>query len=339
MPRTKFGIRLFNFVPNGAKKARSDWDVYSETAIMAQRLGYDKISMSDHFFWSRRILRWADTLGAYDHHLFPPAQLELWTTLSSISQLVPKVGLVSHVNSVNFRPPSLVAKISSSLDVISGGRLEVGVGTGGDINETTAYGYPDPGTPTQKAERLTEFIDILKMMWTRRSSTYIGHYYSVKGAVCYPKPLQKPHPPLNIAGRHPATVAVAAKYADIYTPLLHCGTKEQLGPLKLLLSSFALEVDKAGRSRKNNEIEKTAVFKLLLAKNRNELEGKLKLWLPLGVARTDYMRWNLCATPEECVERYGEYIDAGVNTFLIDFLDAPTMEGMKLFAWDVIKKL
>jgi alkanesulfonate monooxygenase SsuD/methylene tetrahydromethanopterin reductase-like flavin-dependent oxidoreductase (luciferase family) len=336
--KPKFGVRLFNFVPNGGKKkARPDWDVYAETAIKAQQLGYDKISMCDHLFWSRRILKWADVLGAYDHHMFPPTQLELWTTLSSIAALVPKIRIVSHVNSVNFRPPSLVAKISSSLDVISGGRLEVGIGTGGDVNEAMAYGYPDPGAPAQKADRLVEFIKVLEMMWTKRSSTFKGSYYSVDKAMCEPKPVQKPHPPLNIAGRHPATVAVAARYADVYTPLIHCGTKEQLKPLIALLDAFAGETEKAGRSY--DKIEKTGVFKLLLARDKRDLEGKFKAWLPPGVARSDYMKWNLCATPEEVVERYGEYLDAGINTFLIDFLDAPTMDGLQLFASDVMKKL
>ncbi|NBS27815.1 MAG: LLM class flavin-dependent oxidoreductase [Actinobacteria bacterium] len=98
-----------------------------------------------------------------------------------------------------YRPPSLLAKITSSLDVISGGRLDWGIGAGWYENECRGYGYPFP-VPKDRIAMLREAVEIVTSMWTKSETTYDGKYYQLSRANCDPKPLQHPRPPIWIGG-------------------------------------------------------------------------------------------------------------------------------------------
>jgi len=140
--------------------------------------------------------------------------LESWTTLSALSTLTSKIRLGTMVSCNQHRNPALLAKSAATLDVLSNGRLEFGIGAGAQESEHLAYGFDFPKL-SDRVERLGEALEVVMGLWTQEKSTYQGKHYSLKDAVCEPKPLQKPHPPITVGGSEEKyTLKVTAKYAD-----------------------------------------------------------------------------------------------------------------------------
>ena len=180
MTKNRFGCQL--------PQEESNFDKVAKVAENCERLGYDSIWAYDHLapYWTRRG-------QAY----------ECLTLLAAIAQRTKKIKLGSLVTNVNLRNPALLAKITSSLDNFDG-RLILGLGTGDRMscNELLSYGYSF-ATMDERVERLRETVLILKAMWTKDQATFEGRYHRVLNAVNYPKPIQKPHPPLWIGGKPP----------------------------------------------------------------------------------------------------------------------------------------
>src|SRR3954451_19417933 len=161
------------------------WSKTLEIARMADDLGYDSIWVYDHF-----------------HNVPVPAHetmFECWTTIAALSQVTTRVRLGQMVGCALYRNPALLAKITSNVDVISGGRLDWGIGAGWYENEYRGYGYAFP-SPKDRIGMLRETVEIVKSMWTEPETTFRGTYYELSRANCDPKPLQAPHPPVWIGG-------------------------------------------------------------------------------------------------------------------------------------------
>ncbi len=192
MPNAKFGCQLPQNV--------DDLDRLIEVAKECERLGYDSVWVYDHLspFWSR----------------FGNA-LECWTTLSAVAARTNNVKVGSLVTNVGLRNPGLLAKMSSTVDNISGGRLILGLGTGDRMSrqELHSYGYRFPGLG-ERIERLRETILILKAMWTKDEATLSGEHYKLSHATNFPKPKQSPHPPIWLGGKHLRIMDVVAEFAD-----------------------------------------------------------------------------------------------------------------------------
>lgn len=171
-----------------------------------------------------------DSFWLLDHlHASPRADepfLECWTLLSALAAKTKRIRLGALVLNVNNRNPALVAKMAATLDQISNGRLEFGIGAGGtnraerqkDLGfeyEFVAYDVSFPMKPSTRIEKLDEGLEIMKRMWTQDTVTFKGKRYSVKDAICLPKPVQKPYMPLWIGGiGGPRIMKVIAKHAD-----------------------------------------------------------------------------------------------------------------------------
>ncbi len=134
--------------------------------------------------------------------------------MAAISQRTSRIRLGQMVGCNSYRQPSLLAKITSTIDVISGGRLDWGIGAGWYENEYRGYGYEFPAAK-ERIGMLRETVEIVRSMWTEPETTYDGRYYSLRRANCDPKPLQAPHPPIWIGGGgEQLTLRVVARYAD-----------------------------------------------------------------------------------------------------------------------------
>src|SRR6476469_6977652 len=201
--RLQFGA----FIPQGWKMelagitgAEAKWAKTVEIAQLADRLGYDSVWVYDHF-----------------HNVPVPAHeavFECWTTMAAISQVTTNVRLGQMVGCAPYRNPALLAKITSTIDVMSGGRLDWGIGAGWYDHEFRGYGY---GFPAAKVRigMLRETVEIVKAMWSDPDVTYEGRYFNLQGAQCDPKPLQQPHPPIWIGGGgEQLTLRVVARLAD-----------------------------------------------------------------------------------------------------------------------------
>ena len=134
--------------------------------------------------------------------------------MAAISQLTSRIRLGQMVGCTSYRNPALLAKITSTVDVISGGRLNWGIGAGWYENEYRSYGYEFP-KPAQRIKMLEETVEIVTRMWTEPTTTFKGEHYEVSRAYCDPKPLQQPRPPVLIGGGgEQLTLRVVAKHAD-----------------------------------------------------------------------------------------------------------------------------
>lgn len=186
-----------------------------------------------------RIWREADRLPVFEHawlwdHMVPlrgdvtgPA-LEAWTLLAALAAQTERLRLGVIVTSNRLRPPAVLAKMAATVDIISGGRLEFGIGAGGSLladsrfsemvrREYDAYGIPLV-PPAEAVRALGEACELIRRMWTgEKPFDFDGRCYQLKGAICEPKPVQRPHPPIMIgAGGEKAALRVVAEHADIW---------------------------------------------------------------------------------------------------------------------------
>ena len=166
----------------------------------------------------RRIWTDADRLGYYSatlYDLLNVPTLECWTTLSALAAETQRIRLTPLVLANTYRHPAVFAKMASTLDVISNGRLEVGIGAGGSSTDHRASGLDFPSTP-ERVRMLEEAVELLKRLWSGGEVTFEGSYYSLSGGKNDPTPIQKPHPPFLIGGhgqRH--LFRAVARHADI----------------------------------------------------------------------------------------------------------------------------
>jgi alkanesulfonate monooxygenase SsuD/methylene tetrahydromethanopterin reductase-like flavin-dependent oxidoreductase (luciferase family) len=338
--KIKFAIRPFNFVPNNSspKTIRGSHEVFRDIALSAERLGYHAVTMFDHLMTTgdKGLVM---SLGMYDHLLLANDNvLEHWAMLGYLASITRRIRIASNMACINFRPPSVTAKAVSTVDILSNGRFELGLGTGGDPKkEVRAYGLPDAGPPSVRSEKLAEYLEVMKKMWTEEVSSFKGKYYSIDEATCIPKPVQRPHPPINIPGRYPNTLRVAARHADIFTPLDMAGPIANLKPIIERNELLKRECEQIGRNY--DEIEKAVVFRLLLAENDSSLEREMAKWLPPTIPRAQYEKTILCCTPTKCISTMGDYVDAGITYFFLDFMDVSALNGMELFAEEVMERI
>ena len=151
-------------------------------ARFAEGLGYDSLWTSDHFIPST----FADQRRPV---------LEGWAALAGLAALTSRASCGIMVTGNTYRNPAHLAKIAATVDHISGGRLIVGIGAGWLEEEHGMYGFPFPDK-TERVHRMGEAIQIMQQLWTQDRASFKGKYYQVTEAICEPKPVRKPHPPI-----------------------------------------------------------------------------------------------------------------------------------------------
>jgi len=180
----------------------------------ARAAGFTRLWVSDHLFND------ADAVAT--------DCLEAWTLLAALAVKTEGIRLGAMVTCQSYRNPALLAKIAADVDVMSGGRLEFGVGAGWKEVEYRAYGYPFPDGPT-RVTQLIETIEICTRMWKEQRATFHGKHYRIDDALCSPKPLQNPLP-IWIGGSKPRVMRAAARYASAFN--FNLGTSAQTESLR-----------------------------------------------------------------------------------------------------------
>jgi alkanesulfonate monooxygenase SsuD/methylene tetrahydromethanopterin reductase-like flavin-dependent oxidoreductase (luciferase family) len=183
----------------------------------------------------RRVWREADQIEVFEHawlwdHLVPlrgdvtADALEAWTLLAALAAQTNRLRLGVLVTSNRLRSPTLLAKMAATVDVIAGGRLDFGVGAGGSrvigpnpaVQEFAAYGFPLVA-PGQAVRDLAEALDVITRMWTAEQPfDYDGPSLTLRGAVCAPRPVQRPRPPIMVAGSGDRMLRIVAEHADLW---------------------------------------------------------------------------------------------------------------------------
>jgi alkanesulfonate monooxygenase SsuD/methylene tetrahydromethanopterin reductase-like flavin-dependent oxidoreductase (luciferase family) len=259
---------------------------------------------------------------------------ECWTALSALASATSKVRLGTMVTSAAFRNPALLAKMASTVDVVSGGRLELGVGAGAQRDEHEAVGFSFL-EPAERVGRMRETIEIVKKIWSEDKTTFNGKYYRLSNVICEPKPLQKPHPPITIAGcGEKYALEVTAKFADRFDfgflPTLK-DYKRKLG----ILESFCRLVGRDCR-----EIEKSCwpAGQIIASRDELDFEKKVRLFKPKSMDRDAFLKFTLMGTPQDWLERIEPFRNLGVSHFMLFFGDLPDCGSLRLFGEYVLKE-
>ena len=288
----------------------------------------------------RRIWREADGLGYYSASLYDLLNadaLECWTTLTALLAQTERMRAVPMVLANPYRHPALTAKMAATLDVISGGRVTLGIGAGGSRSDTLASGLPFPSTRV-RCEMLEEAVALIRLLWTEATVDYRGRHYAVAGASVQPKPAQRPGPPILVGGHGERYVLPAiGRIADI----CNAGSNSTVGEHRRWRDIVERAAIAAGREP--SEIEITHNANVVIAPTEREF-GRLveQLAHQAGMTAAQYRERRLAntisGTPEQCAERIAEYVDAGIYYFFIVFPDPAPSEMLALFAGEVMSR-
>ena len=140
--------------------------------------------------------------------------MEGWITLTALAQATRRLRLGTLVTGIHYRHPAVLANMAATLDIVSGGRLEIGIGAGWNEEESGAYGIP-LGSPKERSDRFEEACEVIVGLLTQETTTFKGAYYELTEARCEPKAVQRPHPPICIGGSgEKRTLRTAARFAQ-----------------------------------------------------------------------------------------------------------------------------
>ncbi len=281
----------------------------------------------------------ADRLGYHSASLYDLLDiptLECWTTLSALAAVTENLRLIPMVLANTYRPPALMAKMASTLDVISKGRLELGIGAGGGGTDHRASGYAFPST-AQRVRMLDEAMVIIKGLWSGELGDFEGCYYRLENAHQDPRPVQQPHPPILIGGhgeRH--LLRVAARHADI----CNIGSEMTLEEHRQKLSVLEEHCREAGRDFGEIEISHNALT--LIAETQTEFDHVVsRRAAQSNVSASTYresLRGTIAGTPDQCAQQIQSYVDAGITYFFLIFPDPVSVDDLRLFAREVMPR-
>ena len=289
----QFGIKTSQAIDYG------DYAVLRKIWLEAERVGFKSGWLFDHFFE-------LPSMGPS----YEPC-LECWTSLSALAAETKKLRLGVTVICTAYRNPAVLAKMASTLDVISNGRLEFGIGAGWAEVEHRAYGIPFE-KPAVRVAMLKEAVKIIKKMWTEEKASFEGRYYRIKDAINNPKPLQKPHPPIWIGGGgEKLTLKAVAELADGCNFI-------SLTPEEYKHKLEALQVHCTEVGRDFKQIQKSWQGRALMAKNDAELREKIRRF----AISPQEISINIIGTSDQCINKIAQYIDVGVTCFMLSFPEA-----------------
>ncbi len=289
-----------------------------------------------------------DSIWIYDHvHTVPTPELETtfecWTSTAALARDTTTIRIGQMVTCNSYRNPALLAKMASTVDVMSHGRLDFGLGAGWYEHEYRAYGYPFPDGP-ERLRMLGEALQIIRAMWTEDYATFEGQRYQVRGAINEPKGVQPPHIPIWVGGAgERVTLKLVARYADA----CNIGGPD---PAVYRHKFDVLRQHCQDLGRDYNTIIKSAeVFTTLLlpgqdpeaatAKARHDVSRQVGHTVGLEeFRRGGFVGYppNFVGTPQEAIALYNRLIEAGVDYFIIYLNDLSHLDTLRLFGAEVL---
>ncbi|MFT4228837.1 MAG: LLM class F420-dependent oxidoreductase [Microbacterium sp.] len=310
------------------------------------------IEPSDQWRVMRHLAQRADegpweSLWVFDHfHTTPvPSQEathDAWTLMASFAAVTDRIRLGQMCTCMGYRNPAYLAKVAATVDVVSGGRAEMGIGGGWYEHEWRAYGYGFPAIP-DRLGMLREGVEIMRQAWTTGTATLAGKHYAVDGAIVRPTPLQEGGIPFWVAGGgEKVTLKIAARYAA-YTNFT--GSPEEFAHKRDVLHGHC-----AALGRDPREITLSSNFNTIVAETEGEARERLDAVLDrvrphvgderAAVIERDYLTSDGFGTPEQIVERLRARADLGLGYAIHYFPEhAYDLSGVQLFEERVIPAL
>lgn len=296
------------------------WDDWLALAQACERLGFEAMFRSDHYAAGRP----GDERGA----------LDAWTTLAALAARTTTLRLGTLVSPATFRHPSVLAKSAVTVDHISGGRVEVGMGAGWMTDEHERFGFAFPPTRT-RMDMLAEQVEIVHRSWAGERFSFDGEHYRLADCEPLPPPVQRPHPPLILGGSGGRrSVALAARWADEYNTIFATAAR-----CRELRARVTAACERAGR----DPIPFSLMTGFLVGADRAELReraARLAEWRgrdedPSALLRALPGRGWVVGTGDEVVAQLGELAEAGVERVMLQHLLHRDLDALELLAREV----
>lgn len=281
---------------------RMDFSTIEERVLMAESLGFHSVWFMDHL--AAPAMPEANTL-------------EGWTVTAALARRTSRIRLGHLTLCASFRHPALLAKMAATLDVITDGRLDLGLGWGSAREELRTFGYPDE-PPRVRATRLVESLEIMDRMFSGETFSFKGRFHQLRDAIGRPVPVQQPRIPIHIGGGgRRYTLPLAAHYADWWNcPSYAVDRLETLIPLA-------------------RPARVSVQHPLGLASNRAARDGVI------AEAERRFGSWGgvVAGTPQEVAETLNREVALGVEMFIFQFSDFGSAKSLRLFAREVMPAL
>lgn len=313
----KFGV----MVPQGWRMDLADiadpveaYEAMTRVGQEAEALGFDSIWLYDHF-----------------HTVPVPTQevtFECWVSTAALARDTKTVRIGQMVTCNGYRNPALLAKMASTVDVLSHGRLDFGIGAGWYEHEYKAYGYDYPDAP-ERLRYLREAVQVILAMWTQEEAVFEGKYYHIQGAINQPKGVQKPHIPLLIGGGgEKVTLKLVAQYGDA------CNVGGDIETIQHKFAVIKQHCETVGRNYA--DIHRTSSTACIMGESEEAALAQLK---PFERQMLEMLRRSaLIGTPEAVRQRLNEFEEAGVQELILTFPNITKLESMRTFAHEFIQK-
>jgi F420-dependent oxidoreductase-like protein len=283
--------------------------------------------------WQRAETLGYDTAWTYDHFVavmmdpFDPC-LESWSCLAALAVHTTRIRIGALVTGNTYRHPAILAKIATTVDVISRGRLEFGIGTGWYEPEHQMFGIRF-GSARERCERLDEALTVIRSLWRERYTTFTGKHYQVSAATFEPKPVQRPHPPIAVAGAgEKRLLPIVARHADIWSSF---GSPDVYRRKIEVLRGYC-----DGEKRDCDAIEKQVLVPAFIGDDLEPAAPMVQGYaMYQNISEDEARRWMLLGSSDDVRRQIDAFIAAGVGHFVVT-LNPYNMDVFECFASEVM---
>jgi F420-dependent oxidoreductase-like protein len=296
----------------GIKDPVEAYETMTRVAQTAEEVGFASAWLVDHFHTIPQPT--------------PEVTFECWMSTAALARDTSTIRIGQMVTCNSYRHPALLAKMASTVDILSHGRLTFGIGAGWYEHEYRAYGYAYPDAPA-RLRSLREALQVILAMWIQEEAAFEGQYYQVHGAINQPKGVQQPHIPLLIGGSgEQVTLKLVAQYADA------CNVGDDPTTVKQKLTVLKEHCERVGRDYES--IYRTSSTICLLADSDTQALGQLPAWRKARLGNA--VQTDLIGSPETIRERLVAYEEAGVQELVLRFVEGTNLEALRRFAREFI---
>ncbi|HUX05633.1 MAG TPA: LLM class F420-dependent oxidoreductase [Acidimicrobiales bacterium] len=307
-------LRIFSEPQQGAL-----YDDLLALALVAEQEEFGAFFRSDHY------LKMGDVSGL-------PGPTDAWITLAALARDTSQIRLGTLLSAATFRLPGPLAIAVAQVDVMSGGRVELGLGAGWYEREHTAYGIGFPSLK-ERFERLEEQLAIITGLWGTEVDSrfdFTGAHYSLVDSPALPKPAQRPRPPIIVGGHGPrVTPRLAAQYADEFN--VPFASYEDCQRLYGLVDQACEKIGRAPSS-----IARSAALVVCCGSTQSEIDERARR---LGRDVDELAANGLCGTPAQVAEKIRRYGELGISRLYLQILDLADLDHVRLIAAEVAPSL
>lgn len=322
----KFGVHLPNVGPFASS------DSIKAVARESEELGYDSVWANDHVVWDRLHQERVLLCGSKESFHLRPKPVHVYDSISTmafVAGITERLTFGPIVLQLPLRNPVILAKQTATIDDLSNGRLVLGIGLGGWEKEFATVGVPWK----ERGPIADEYLQVLKILWSQTNATFSGKYFNFSDVEFFPKPVQKPHPPIAIGGNSRAALRRACKYGEIWAP--------SIGTMPLEIEAAQEYMRSYGHAKDRLKVCELQIT--CIAHDSQEAKKKAAPTLdsfpssPTEAPRVPIETRLFVGSPGEIthkIEQYGESVDTFVLAFIADDLEG-YLRQMRIFSKEV----